>query len=95
MLTAKRRLRTLALIVLCLAFVLPAAARDWHIARYITTMTVARDGTAQVMEHLDVVFDGEYHGIYRDIPIQYPGPHGSNYTLFLTVEGVTTGTGTG
>ncbi|MGB8885158.1 MAG: DUF2207 domain-containing protein [Candidatus Korobacteraceae bacterium] len=93
MLTAKRRLRTLALIVLCLAFVLPAAARDWHIARYITTMTVARDGTAQVMEHLDVVFDGEYHGIYRDIPIQYPGPHGSNYTLFLTVEGVTDGHG--
>ncbi len=93
MLTAKCRLRILALAVLCLAFAMPAAARDWHIARYTTTMTVARDGTAQVLEHLEVVFDGEYHGIYRDIPIQYPGPHGSNYTLFLTVTGVSDGHG--
>ena len=93
MLTAKCRLRTLALTVLCLALVIPTAARDWHIARYTTTMTVARDGTAQVLEHLEVVFDGEYHGIYRDIPIQYPGPHGSNYTLFLTVTGVSDGHG--
>ena len=93
MLTAKCQLRTLILTVLCLALVIPAAARDWHIARYTTTMTVARDGTAQVLEHLEVVFDGEYHGIYRDIPIQYPGPHGSNYTLFLTVTGVSDGHG--
>ncbi len=93
MLTAKCRLRTLILTALCLALVIPAAARDWHIARYTTTMTVARDGTAQVLEHLEVVFDGEYHGIYRDIPIQYPGPHGSNYTLFLTVTGVSDGHG--
>ncbi len=34
-------------------------------------------------------FTGEYHGIYRDIPIEYPGPHGSNYELFLKVTGVT------
>jgi uncharacterized membrane protein len=93
MLTAKCHFRTLALTVLCLALVIPTAARDWHIARYTTTMTVARDGTAQVLEHLEVVFDGEYHGIYRDIPIQYPGPHGSNYTLFLTVTGVSDGHG--
>ena len=34
-----------------------------------------------------------YHGIYRDIPIEYPGPHGTNYTLFLKVTGVTDGDG--
>ena len=56
-------------------------------------MTVAKDGSAQVLEHLEVDFDGEYHGIYRDIPIEYPGPHGSNYTLFLNVTGVTDGHG--
>src|SRR5580658_2917457 len=93
MLTAARRFRILALSVLCLALVLPAAAREWHISRFATTMTVSRDGTAQVLEHLDVVFDGQYHGIYRDIPIQYPGPNGSNYTLFLKVTGVTDGHG--
>ncbi len=43
----------------------------------------------EVREHLDVAFNGDYHGIYRDIPIEYPGPHGSNYELFLKVTGVT------
>ncbi len=56
-------------------------------------MVVAQDGTMTVREHLEVAFSGEYHGIYRDIPIEYPGPHGSNYTLFLTVTGVTDGQG--
>ena len=56
-------------------------------------MEVAPDGTMTVRENLAVSFEGEFHGIYRDIPIQYPGPHGSNYTLFLTVTGVTDGQG--
>jgi len=56
-------------------------------------MTVAQNGTTEVTERLDVVFEGVYHGIYRDIPIEYPGPHGSNYTLFLRVTGVTDGDG--
>ena len=92
MLTAKCRFRIFALIAVC-ALTTPAFARDWHIARYQTTMSVARDGTAQVAEHLDIVFNGEYHGIYRDIPIEYPGPHGSNYTLFLKVTNVLDGQG--
>ena len=46
-----------------------------------------------VREHLEIVFNGDYHGIYRDIPIEYPGPHGSNYKLFLKVTGVTDGHG--
>jgi uncharacterized membrane protein len=93
MLTAARLRRTLVLFVLCVVIAVPAAAREWHISRFATTMTVSRDGTAQVLEHLDVVFDGQYHGIYRDIPIEYPGPNGSNYTLFLKVTGVTDGHG--
>ena len=92
MLTAKCRFRIFALIAIC-TLATPAFARDWHIARYQTTMSVARDGTAQVAEHLDLVFNGKYNGIYRDIPIEYPGPHGSNYTLFLKVTSVTDGQG--
>ncbi len=79
--------------LLCLALLAPAFARDWHIARFDARMSVAQDGTTQVTERLDVVFEGVYHGIYRDIPIEYPGPHGSNYTLFLKVTGVTDGDG--
>lgn len=41
-----------------------------------------------VTERLDLVFIGSWNGIHRFIPIQYPGPHGSNYTLFLDVRGV-------
>ncbi len=87
MLSAKSRLRTSVL--LCIAFSLPAFAREWRITNFASSMEVAPDGTMTVREHLAVTFEGEYHGIYRDIPIQYPGPHGSNYTLFLTVTGVT------
>ena len=83
----------LLLCLLCLSLVAPASARDWHIERFDTQMSVAQDGVATVTERLDVVFEGEFHGIYRDIPIEYPGPHGSNYTLFLRVTGVTDGSG--
>ena len=34
-------------------------------------------------------FVGEWHGIHRTIPVEYPGPHGTNYTLFLDVMSVT------
>jgi len=83
----------LLLCLFCLSLIAPASARDWHIERFDTQMSVAQDGVATVTERLDMVFEGEFHGIYRDIPIEYPGPHGSNYTLFLRVTGVTDGSG--
>src|ERR1035441_6773628 len=93
MLTAKCQLRTLALIILCLSLALPAFARDWHIARFESHIYVGSDGVTTVNEHIDLVFIGEYHGIYRDIPVEYPGPHGSNYPLFLKVTSVLDGSG--
>ena len=78
-----------------LLMAVPAWGRDWRIARFETQMSVARDGTAVVTERLQVAFFGSYNGIYRDIPIEYPGPHGSNYTLFLRVLSVTDGEGKG
>jgi len=83
----------LAAVILCLALATPAFAREWHVNSFVDNITVAQDGTMTVREHLVVDFEGVYHGIYRDIPIEYPGPHGSNYTLFLTVTGVTDGQG--
>ena len=80
---------TFFVLVLLLILAVPAYARDWRIARFETHMSVERDGTAAVTERIDAVFVGEYHGIYRDIPIEYPGPRGSNYTLFLKVTSVT------
>ncbi len=80
-------------LLLSLVLIVPASARDWHIARFDNQMSVAPDGVVDVTERLDMVFVGSYHGIHRNIPIEYPGPLGSNYTLFLQVTGVTDGAG--
>jgi len=42
-----------------------------------------------VTERITLVFEGEWHGIHRTIPIEYPGPSGTNYELFLNVTSVT------
>src|SRR5271166_1318769 len=81
--------RFVLLLASCLALALPAFARDWRITHFDDELNIAQDGTMTVREHLVGYFNGEFHGIYRDIPIQYPGPHGSNYTLFLSITGVT------
>ena len=86
--SANRRNRLVHLTVVLLALAIPSFAREWKISRFITNVNVAQDGTMDVREHLVVDFDGEYHGIYRDIPIEYPGPHGTNYELFLKLTGV-------
>src|ERR1022692_3209504 len=53
----------LLLCLLCLSLVAPASARDWHIERFDTQMSVAQDGVANVTERLEVGFEGEVHGI--------------------------------
>ena len=90
MFIAKCSLRIVAAVAL---LTVPAFAREWHITRFNSNMNVAQDGTMTVQEHLTMYFRGQYHGIYRDIPIQYPGPHGSNYTLFLSITRVVDGFG--
>jgi len=85
--------RIALLLASCLTLASPAFAREWHITHFDSNMTVSQDGTMVVREHLVLYFNGSFRGIYRDIPIQYPGPHGSNYTLFLKVNGVTDGGG--
>jgi hypothetical protein len=78
------------LFVLCSGF---AAAKSWRIADFQDNITVSKDGTAVVSERISLVFEGEWHGIHRIIPIEYPGPSGTNYELFLDVKSVTDGNG--
>ncbi|HEY4678571.1 MAG TPA: DUF2207 domain-containing protein [Candidatus Angelobacter sp.] len=77
------------LAVLLLVFSLPAWARNYHISKFDSTIHVEEDGAARVEEKITFVFNGIYQGIYRDIPVDYPGPGGSNYTLFVKVLSVT------
>jgi uncharacterized membrane protein len=68
-------------------------AREWRVADFRTTAAIDREGAAVISERITLVFSGEFHGIHRFIPIEYPGPHGSNYTLFLKVRRVSDGAG--
>lgn len=70
-----------------------AAAKSWRIADFHDDITVATDGSAVVVEKISLVFEGEWHGIHRTIPIDYPGPNSTNYELYLHVTSVTDGQG--
>ena len=71
----------------------PLAAKSWRIADFQDTITVEKDGSALLAERLNLVFVGEWHGIHRTIPIEYPGPNGTNYELFIHITSVTDGSG--
>ena len=83
----------LVLALTLLATALPAAAKSWRVADFNDTVTIAGDGSSQINERITLVFIGDWHGIHRFIPIEYPGPRGTNYTLFLKVKSITDGDG--
>ncbi len=66
-----------------------AQVRNWRIADFKDTIAINRDASAFVSEKIALVFVGQWHGIHRTIPVEYPGPHGTNYTLFVDVKSVT------
>ena len=71
----------------------PANARQLTIQSFDVHVVVNPDSTIEVTEDLDVHFEGEWHGIYRSIPVEYSGSLGLNYTLFVEPEGVSDGDG--
>jgi uncharacterized membrane protein len=76
-------------LVLLLVFSLPALARSYRVTKFESTIHVEEDGSARIHEQITFAFSGSYQGIYRTIPVDYPGTAGSNYTLFIKVEQVT------
>jgi len=79
--------------LLACTFIGTAEAKSWRISDFQDNITVERDGTALVTERIAVTFVGGWHGITRTIPIEYPGPNGTNYELFLKIIGITDGSG--
>ncbi len=71
-----------------------AQSHSWRVADFKDTISIAADGTALVSEKISVTFVGEWHGIHRTVPVEYPGAQGTNYTLFLDVLSVTDENGT-
>ena len=76
-------------LLIALAASVSAQARNWRVADFKDTISIAPDGTALVSEKITLAFVGEWHGIHRTIPVEYPGPEGTNYTLFVDVTSVT------
>jgi hypothetical protein len=81
------------LAVLLYTFTAAAAEKSWRIAEFHDNIAVEKDGSAVVRERIVLVFVGEWHGIHRTIPTEYPGPDGTNYELFVDVQSVTDGSG--
>src|SRR5215475_2708872 len=85
-------LRRFGQTILLLAIVLPAFpawARSYRISDFTGNIHVDKDGSARISEKISFAFNGEFHGVYRDIPTDYPGPKGSNYSLFIKVDRIT------
>ena len=80
-------------LVFCCLFAVSAQAKSWRVSDFQDRITVAGDGSAVVTERITLVFEGEWHGIHRTIPIEYPGPDGTNYELFLKVTSISDGAG--
>jgi uncharacterized membrane protein len=78
---------------LILLFALAASAsaqpHNWRVSDFNDTISIAPDGKTLVSEKITLTFVGQWHGIHRTIPVEYPGPQGTNYTLFLDVMSVT------
>jgi len=90
---AKAAPRLRVLLLCCLALAAYPARAEWRITDFHSTVNLDREGRANVSERIGLAFNGAYHGIYRDIPLEYPGPHGTNYSLFLKITGITDGSG--
>src|SRR5229473_7403892 len=80
---------SLLVLATLLALALPAAAKSWRVSNFQDTITVNPDGSALVNETITLNFEGVWHGIHRTIPIEYPGPDGTNYRLFVTLLSIT------
>ncbi len=61
----------------------PAAARELHIRDFHAEIDVLPDSSLDVTETIRAEFIGSWQGLYRTIPVEYPGPGGFNYSLML------------
>jgi uncharacterized membrane protein YgcG len=67
----------------------PASAqrREQQLKQFVSNIVIAPDGDVDVTENITFRFiGGPWHGIYRKIPVEYAGPNGMNFTLFLDVK---------
>jgi len=70
------------------------AARELRIENFHAQIDVLPDSSVSVTESITAHFlGGPWHGLYREIPVEYVTPQGMNYSLFLDVKRITDGSG--
>ena len=94
----RNRLGWLLGVTLLAIFLFPSTwaltTRELRIEKFEAEITVLPDSSIDVTEHIQAHFIGtNWHGLYREIPVEYVNPQGFNYSLFLTVKRVTDGNG--
>src|SRR5260370_25145773 len=73
-------------LALLLFFCSSTNAKELKIEKFDAQIVVLPDSTVNVTESITVHFiGGPWHGLYREIPLQYETPHTMNYSLFLTI----------
>lgn len=75
--------------ILALLIFSTAAQAEERILRYISDVAVQKDGALEVTETIDVRAENNRinHGIYRDFPTRYRGPHGSRVRVGFDFQG--------
>ena len=73
-------------------------APEWQLHDFHSTVSVAGDGSAVILERLDLgclqmAPRRDFHGIQRLIPVESSGPLGTKRRLYLKAIGVTDGDG--
>ncbi len=82
------------LALMWMAFATPAIAKELRIEKFDAEVVITPDGAIDVTEKIQVHFlGGPWHGLYRQIPVEYVNPQGLNYSLFLSIKSVTDGEG--
>jgi uncharacterized membrane protein YgcG len=80
-----------ALAALLLLGASTGASADERILRYVSDVQIQKDSSLEVTETIDVRAENDRirHGIYRDFPTRYSGPHGGRIRVGFTFEGAT------
>ncbi len=85
--------RWLYVLLSCLCLLLPStplSAKERRLLKFYSEIDVLPDSSINVTENITFQFiGGPWSGIYRNIPVEYAGPRGLNYSLFLRVKRVT------
>src|SRR5271154_1587784 len=92
-----KKLVWLIAVVLCALFLNgpSLSAKERELKKFYSEIAVLPNGSVDVTENITFRFiGGPWQGIYRNIPVEYAGPRGMNYTLFLSVKHVTDEAGT-